>query len=388
MAKDVIRGYLDRYADDEKRRYEGPRRRYVVVIPAFDETIADLPMTSRDDVLTIVVANAPDHLDRGDGRVERTAELARELAGHDNVFLIDRVEVPIPKRLGVGLARKIGCDTAARMIAAGTIEHPVIYSTDADVDLPNDYFEATDDVTRPSTWIYPFRHRAVEPAFELPIRLYDAHMRHYVHQLDEVDSPYAYHSLGSLIAVHVDAYAAVRGFPKRNAGEDFYLLNKLAKVAPIVRLTAPVIDIQARPSERVPFGTGPALQKIQSDSVAAAEYPSYDPRSFSLLDDLYQAARQRVVPAAGSDLGRVLDSLSYRVPLERLVTTNDPALRHFHTWFDGFRTMKLIRAARSIFPDQPLLATLKRLFPDAGDPWTALIEHDSTRGGRVGIPAR
>lgn len=387
MAKNVLAGYLDRYADDAGVGYEGPPRRYVVVVPAFDETIDDLPIAERDDVLTIIVANAPDHLERDDARVERTARLAREVAAIENVLLIDRVEAPIPKRLGVGLARKIGCDAAARLIATGRIEHPVIYSTDADVDLPAAYYEATDDLTRKGTWIYPFRHRAVEAAFELPIRLYDAHMRYYVHQLDAVGSPYAYHSLGSLIAVHVEAYAAVRGFPKRNAGEDFYLLNKLAKVAPIERLTKPIIDIQARPSQRVPFGTGPALEKIRAEESVATEYPSYHPGTFALVGQLFDAARQRVVADATSDLGRVIDSLGYRDSLERLTTTHDPELRHFHTWFDGFRTMKLVRAARSIIPDQPLVDTLNDLFPCEEDPWSTLIDHDSSRGGRVGIPA-
>ena len=43
-------------------------------------------------------------------------------------------------------------------------------------------------------------------------------------------SPYAFHTIGSTMAVSANHYAKVRGFPKREAGEDFYLLNKLAKV--------------------------------------------------------------------------------------------------------------------------------------------------------------
>ena len=56
-------------------------------------------------------------------------------------------------------------------------------------------------------------------------------------------SPYAYHSVGSTLAVRAEAYAIVRGVPKRAAGEDFYLLDKLAKVTPIRVLTGEPVAI-------------------------------------------------------------------------------------------------------------------------------------------------
>ncbi|GIR63469.1 MAG: hypothetical protein CM15mP68_1350 [Pseudomonadota bacterium] len=59
-------------------------------------------------------------------------------------------------------------------------------------------------------------------------------------------SAYAYPTLGSTISVHAQSYARVRGYPKRNAGEDFYLLNKLNKLHPVQVLQQPVIEVQAR----------------------------------------------------------------------------------------------------------------------------------------------
>ena len=46
-------------------------------------------------------------------------------------------------------------------------------------------------------------------------------MSYYVAGLAMAGSGYAHHSLGSTIAVHAKSYAAVRGYPKRSAGEDF-----------------------------------------------------------------------------------------------------------------------------------------------------------------------
>jgi hypothetical protein len=104
--------------------------------------------------------------------------------------------------------------------------------------------------------------------------------RHYVLGLARAGSPYAYHSLGSALGVSLPHYAQARGFPRRAAGEDFYLLDKLARLAPLRRLRAPVIEVSTRVSDRVPFGTGPALSRARSSDAGVT---SYHPDSFQLL---------------------------------------------------------------------------------------------------------
>ena len=80
----------------------------------------------------------------------------------------------------------------------------------------------------------PFTHRATEdPALSHATLIYELTMHHYVLHLQAIGSPYAFHTLGSSCVIHSHAYAAVRGMPLRNAAEDFYLLNKLAKVGPV-----------------------------------------------------------------------------------------------------------------------------------------------------------
>ena len=64
-------------------------------------------------------------------------------------------------------------------------------------------------------------------------RLYEYSLRYYVAGLTYAQSPYAFHTIGSTMAVNAEHYASVRGFPRREAGEDFYLLNKLAKVGSV-----------------------------------------------------------------------------------------------------------------------------------------------------------
>ena len=53
------------------------------------------------------------------------------------------------------------------------------------------------------------------------------------------------------------AAIGARSWRKRNAGEDFYLLEKLSKVAPLRKLSGAPILLRSRESFRVPFGTGP-----------------------------------------------------------------------------------------------------------------------------------
>ena len=98
--------------------------------------------------------------------------------------------------------------------------------------------------------------------------------------LRHAGSPYAYHSIGSCIAVVPRHYAAVRGVPKLRAGEDFYLLNKLAKVGRIQNARSSPITIKARKSLRVPFGTGRATDEIEQN---INRYHIYSPRIFDLI---------------------------------------------------------------------------------------------------------
>ena len=78
------------------------------------------------------------------------------------------------------------------------------------------------------------------------------------------------------------AYAAVRGFPKRSAAEDFYLLNKIRKVGLVHSLNAQPIQLTMRASKRVPFGTGPAVEKIMTMN-DIWQMPTYDPAVFTEL---------------------------------------------------------------------------------------------------------
>ena len=373
--KDVAGLYLARYAEPEANCGRPPTRtyRHVLCIPAFDEIHGFLQRVlprGTADVLVIVVANVPDQVSSTEAAFARTKELLDLAGGIDrarnvDVEIVDRVSTPIPRRAGVGLARKIGADIALRHIVEGRIEVPVIYTTDADVTLPQGYFEAAGG--QAAGWVYPFIHSSADEDLALRALMYELSLRYYVNRLEHAGSPYAFHTVGSCLAIDAVSYAKVRGFPRRNAAEDFYLLNKLAKVGWIRRLKAPVIEIEARMSTRVPFGTGPALARVPPDP---ATMPGYASASFEALKMFLDGV------AGGTESERpvpqLLDAIGYQPQRDE---------RAIHTWFDAFRTLKFVHAAREEFPDSPLIATLESLYPDTHTPaqMNASLRADESR---------
>lgn len=391
MKASPVAQYLARYAAPEARWAErlDERHHAALVVPAFRESPTFLERyeaalaAAPGRVLVIVVVNAragsaESHRFEHERLLEalRGAEserlseeppawLARR-ARYD-VLAIDRATPPFcfGDTEGVGLARRIGCDVALALYARGALATPWFYCTDADAELAPAYFLRDDGVARGVSarvfgfWHVPGGGDAIDRATEL----YEVGLRYYVLSLASAGSPFAYHALGSALAVHAEAYAAVRGFPRRQAGEDFYLLNKLCKVGPLQREPEPVVRLESRASERTAFGTGAAARRIASTGSGLGSV-LYAPGVFRLLAAwlsvlgpfarepdarrLHADLRER----AGADYPRLasaLERIGAPVALERAARETHSARarrRHLHTWFDAFQTLKLIHALR------------------------------------------
>ena len=407
----ALRKYLDRYASAESSLGALVRTSYdhVLVVPVRGEEPSFLDgyeqalARGSRRTLIVVVANAsaalPERADEASvreglltslGRVD--GDLADNVAwwcrGDHDLVVIDRASPgrELPGKGGVGHARKIGTDFALQLWASGKLTSPWIHMTDADARLPRDYFRSSDereacDAKGPRdavAMLYPFTH-GVSDDRELSDAhaLYEISLRHYVLGLRRADSPYAFHSIGSCIAVRADALATVRGVPKREAGEDFYFLDKLAKVGRIAPAATnegtPIgtIDLAPRRSARAPFGTGPAVDEI-SRLADWETYSLYDPTGFEVLAawlgvlDECSAARS-VAPfdewiASLSDPIRVgvtsyLESQRAREAVSSALAAGHGAAtarRRLHTWFDGLKTLRLVHAVRdSGFPKRP-----------------------------------
>jgi hypothetical protein len=155
----------------------------------------------------------------------------------------------------------------------------------------------------------------------------------------------------------------VRGFPKREAGEDFYLLNKLAKVGSVLQLDldsdCEALEIEARRSDRVPFGTGAAVIKITDLADPVRDFRFYDPAVFELLRQWLHSL-PAIWQSRSKDLATSIESQSLLAALKQIKTDQaldhafrqskdlDQFTRQMHTWFDAFRTLKLIHILRDL----------------------------------------
>ncbi len=383
MAK-VIEQYLSRHAEPLARTLVAaqPKTPNALVIPCFDEAPGWLQnllanLRKLPELWIVLIANAPQ--DAPTAAIARTALMHQALraqlqsprnldaqsvsgtlpnAPQAKVLLIDCCSNPIrrlPATQGVGLARKLGTDIALGLLHANA---DWIHQTDADVQLPSDYFDrplATKQWQQQSVaaCIFPFQHHAKQTELQARVRLYEQHMNLYVARLRYARSPYAHHALGSTLVINKHAYAAVRGFPRRNAGEDFHVLNKLAKVGLISDLPGAPVEIQARYSHRVPVGTGPALSQLEP-----ATYRTYANDSFKLLREalaafaeLSQGKRPQLDPRIEALLAQ-LGLPSFLSKLEKQSPGDAQRLAALHNWFDALRTLRFIHAARAYHPDK------------------------------------
>ena len=393
----AVSKYLARHAEPEAAA--APRLAgefgHAIVVPAYGEeeslfaTLGSVTAGPGGDVLVVLVLNARAESPREVHSANAAARerLARELpaplafAGetpllsypveHGRLVLVDRA-LPgryLPEGQGVGLARKIGFDIALSLKAGRRLASEWIHSTDADTILPNDYFGQTAALDHDGTGaaIYSFEHRFdPDPAQAEAARLYEISLRYNVLGLAWAGSPYAYHSMGSCLAIPAQAYAEVRGFPKRNALEDFHALNKLAKVGRILRLAGQPLLLEGRISERVPISTGKAIAGLVSRRAALTGFRLYHPAVYAHL-----AAWLRVLAAIARSGGNATEAITelpsdnpffrtdvLRETLDRMgafpaiqdaiarSSDAETLLRHLHTWFDALKTVQLLHALR------------------------------------------
>ncbi len=383
----VVKKYLNQYAEPEVNSLErlldnSPERLlekkfdYCLVIPAYQETWLQLQKVwaeTNENLLIVLVANSPTRNESvTSALLEEIRQSSTIIQTEDNltflkttdkypILVVDRCLEPIPQKEGVGRARKIGADIVLALITRGIVTHPWIFNTDADVRLPATYFESLEgyDDEDSAAGIYPYSH-FVDEGSSVQTRnalyLYEISLHYYVAGLTYASSPYAFPSIGSTIAINSLHYAKVRGFPARNAGEDFYLLNKLAKTGTIHRLSQPIIQISGRLSGRVPFGTGIGISKFTDQLESGEPCLFYNPKVFinlkrflSLLGSSPSSPHleQHFDLPGISDWCREINLY----PLIKSKQGQKPAVfdKFINDWMDGFKTLKFVHFMRDNF---------------------------------------
>ena len=166
---------------------------------------------------------------------------------------------------------------------------------------------------------------------------------------------------------------------KKQAGEDFYFLNKVRKMGSVIQLEGNPIQLETRTSSRTPFGTGSSIQKIIHGSQCAQNYktPFYSfivlriwLKSFEILTSsnkeltLHKAAS--IVIKNDDKIKEAFNKYQYDKSffLTKAVQIIEPFYQQvfflgksrkkqlnqaFHTTFDGLKTRQLINEAQKNF---------------------------------------
>jgi len=298
------------------------------------------------------------HFEEGEGFL--IEDCRRILQGRLRLVYLDASspgrELPL-KQGGVGLARKIGLDAALSVMDFNGPDHGLLLCLDADSPVDRNYLSAVRrfyEGRNMGAAVVAYAHPLpANPKLLAAIVRYELYLRYYVLGLEFAGSPYAFHTIGSTMSCTVRSYSAVRGMNRREAGEDFYFLNKLAKLSPVGTISGTRVYPSPRVSRRVPFGTG---QRMKSSLEGTdREDIFYDPRIFRILKSWLKGMKT-IISNGGDFTLRMAEEISPVLPcfLERTQfpdvwakicrTHRSPEKRHEHfsEWFDGFRTMKLV----------------------------------------------
>jgi len=255
---------------------------------------------------------------------------------------------------GVGLARKIAADTALSLINKKHIKKPWIFSTDADVVLPKGYFETVNDVPKSTAALsLRFEHTSNDSIQTGLQQQYDFKLRYYQLAVRFIEADYDYIPLGSTLVIAAINYAQVRGFPCKSGGEDFYLLNKLAKTGIIYQPQKPIIKIKSRFSNRVPFGTGPAISKIQQQQLNGEHMVYYHPQIFHILKSWHLVIVnyyiEQQLPKGDFGLNKYWKLESVLKQAMSQVKSLARWQQFIHEWLDAFKILKSVHFLRNKF---------------------------------------
>ncbi len=192
------------------------------------------------------------------------------------------------KNSGVGWARKVLFDE----IAAVVDDNDLIISMDADTRFGMDYVSSVaQNFSRHRNVMalcVPYCHPLTgDEKQDFGILRYELYMRHYMVNMLRINNPYAFTALGSAMAFPVKSYRKVRGITPRQSGEDFYLLQKFRKSGELLLWNDSHVYPMGRCSDRVAFGTGPALIKGLNGDWSS--YPFYNPQLFDEVKQTFDS---------------------------------------------------------------------------------------------------
>lgn len=375
-ANDLVKKYLNKFGSDKWIISNDKDRFYdnIIVIPSLAE-FELLPeclgsLESNDSKLLsntlvlVVVNNSVNATEEIKSNNIKTIKFLEKYSGKLNLSFVNAASSTNAindKFAGVGYARKIGCDLALKKFDYSSDRKKIILFLDADCVVSPDYLSIVTEefyTKNLHSAVIEYEHRFVENSPEAEaIICYEIFLRYHKLELKYANSYYDYHTIGSTIVCDAEYYIKVGGMNKRKAGEDYYFLEKLAKLNKIYTIAEALVFPSSRKSWRVPFGTGQRISRHLS--YKQNEFVGYNPKSFQILKRWLKIFMKEKVFSTNQllwEAENINPTLKDFLILNNFQNDWNQILKNnFSTkeiqkqkifWFDAFRTLKLIHYLR------------------------------------------
>jgi hypothetical protein len=392
--------------------YEKPDNKtaIIVVVPAFNEpgitTLLDsLGSCEKPDceVEVLIIVNARHDADSHSIQNNQLSVKNIETWKAENktcffrVFVFDAGQPEIGN-WGVGLARKTGMDEALRRFSLIDKPDGLIACLDADCKTEKNYFvsilKGFHERNRSACSIY-FEHPLT--GIDYPrknykiITDYELHLRYYLQALKYTGFPYAFHTVGSSMALRASQYMKSGGMNRRLAGEDFYFIQKLVQLGGYFYLNTTTVYPSPRASVRVPFGTGTTISRLINNN--DEQFMTYNIDSFNCLRQIFHTVGSLFKADSGTSEKYFLSLPSYfrtftdrETWISKIGEINENTsviesfLKRFFNWFNMFKIVKYLNHVHNdIYTKQPVteaaLSLLKLIGyePEKDNPYDLLI---------------
>lgn len=345
----------------------------IAVVPAYNEPDIPVLLDSLSacnpphcTVEIIIVINAPPDAPAKDIEGNRLTLKAIEKWKSENREAFFRLHiinlgVTAYEKWGVGMARKTGMDEALSRFTRINRPDGVILSLDADCTVDRNYFTETEKEllnvkNRKGCSIY-FEHPLSGNEFSRDVcyaaAIYELHLRYYLQALKYTGYPWVHHTIGSCFAVKASAYKASGGMNRRQAGEDFYFIQKLLPAGGYFNLNTTTVYPSPRRSDRVPFGTGTVVKEITTGEEAG--FTTYNPEAFRDLKEFFNLSAESYNNCR-KEADKIYDLFPFTVkdflPLQIWLQNAESLIRNtsgpqsfrkrFYNWFNMFMIIKYL----------------------------------------------
>ena len=375
------------------------RLNLIVTIPCFDEpdlipSLEALWNCDRPqcDVEVIVIVNSGEQTNKEilDQNAKTVEEASAWMESHQDeqmkFYLIQQPDLP-KKFAGVGFARKIVMDEAVSRFNKIDKAKGIITGFDADSTCDSNYLVEIEKLFKKHPkanganifFEHPLEGDEFDQQIYQAIAQYELYLRYYMLAMRYAGHPHAFHTVGSSFAVSASTYIKQGGMNRRQAGEDFYFLQKIIPLGKFHEIKTTRVIPSPRVSDRVPFGTGKAISTFVDEGIV--DYQTYNYSAFRELKAFFDRADDFF----GIDYDTYLNQLLVELPgsvrsylkednfFEALDEINkncasiDTFRKKFFAAFNAFKVLKYLNNVHEQFIDEEsIVVCAKQLLADLG----------------------